>query len=118
MLDLALKHEAKGVILLAASSALSKMMIRLCQQRGIETVGIVRKDDQVKDLKDNLGAKFVLNQDSPSFTDDLVAAIKETNATVLFECVGGDLPGDVFLKMPPKSIMVVYGNLSKKRITF
>ena len=45
MLDFAIKHQATGVVLLAASSALSKMMIRLCQERGISTLNIVRKDD-------------------------------------------------------------------------
>jgi NADPH:quinone reductase-like Zn-dependent oxidoreductase len=45
MLDYAQKHGAKSVILMAASSALSKMMIRLAHQNGIETLNIVRKDD-------------------------------------------------------------------------
>ncbi|MFN9905637.1 MAG: hypothetical protein ACK56F_05845 [bacterium] len=61
MLDFALKNEAKSVILMAASSQLAKMMIRICQTRGIETVNIVRKADQVKDLKENYNAKWVLN---------------------------------------------------------
>ena len=37
---------------------------------------------------------------------------------MLFECVGGELPGKVFAKMPPKSTMVVYGNLSKQNPSF
>ena len=41
-----------------------------------------------------------------------------TKPTVIFECVGGDLAGNIFLKMPAKSIMVVYGNLSKQKTTF
>ena len=36
----------------------------------------------------------------------------------MFECVGGALPGDIFVKMPEKSIMVVYGNLTHQRISF
>jgi len=36
----------------------------------------------------------------------------------LFECIGGDLPGKIFAVMPPKSYMVVYGNLSKVNPTF
>lgn len=66
----------------------------------------------------NHGAKHVLNQESPDFPEKLQALIDELKPSVLFECVGGDLPGDVFIKMPPKSIMVVYGNLTKQRITF
>lgn len=37
---------------------------------------------------------------------------------MLFECVGGDLCGKVFKLMPPKSTMVVYGNLTRKDPTF
>jgi len=37
---------------------------------------------------------------------------------VLLECLGGDLPGDIFAKMVPKSWMVVYGGLTKQRPTF
>ena len=45
--DFAKKNNAKAVIQLAASSALCKQMIRLCQKEGIETINIVRKDEQV-----------------------------------------------------------------------
>ncbi len=44
--------------------------------------------------------------------------IDELGPTVLFECVGGDLAGDLFRLMPAKSIMVVYGNLTKQKTTF
>ena len=118
MLDYAQKLGAKTVVLMAASSALSKMMIRLAHQNGIETLNIVRKDDQVADLKTNFGANFVFNSDSSTFLSDIEAAIKQTQPTVIFECVGGDLAGDIFKLMPPKSHMVVYGNLSKQKISF
>jgi NADPH:quinone reductase-like Zn-dependent oxidoreductase len=113
MLDISQKNGAKSVILMAASSALAKMMIKLCQQNGITPVNIVRKDDQIKDLKENFGVEFVLNQESPTFFKDLDEIVAKTNPTVLFECVGGDLPGDILNHMPAKSIMVVYGNLTK-----
>lgn len=93
-------------------------MLRLCQHEGIETVNIVRKDENVKDLKENFGAKYVLNQDSPTFFQDLEQVLAEVKPTVLFECVGGDLAGEIFLRMPPKSFMVVYGNLTKQKVTF
>lgn len=93
-------------------------MIKLCQKEGLETLSIVRKDEYIKDLKDNYGAKHVLSQNSPTFLADLEPIMKEIKPTVLFECVGGDLAGNVFAKMPPKSVMVVYGCLSKVKPTF
>ena len=53
-------------------------MIRLCKNEGIETVNIVRRDEQVKDLKENLGVKYALNQESASFYEDLKQVIDES----------------------------------------
>ena len=50
--------------------------------------------------------------------EDLKKVIEEVQPTLLFECVGGDLAGDIFKLMPAKSIMVVYGNLTKQKTTF
>jgi NADPH:quinone reductase-like Zn-dependent oxidoreductase len=76
MLDYAQKMGAKSVVLMAASSALSKMMIRLANQNGMETINIVRKDDQVADLKSNYGAKYAFNSDSASFWTDIESTFK------------------------------------------
>jgi len=118
MVDFAQKHGAKAVILMAASSALAKQMIKLCQKEGLETINIVRKQEHVTDLFNTLGVKYVFNSESPTFTSNLQTAIDETLASVLFECVGGDLAGEIFKMMPSKSVMVVYGNLSKQKNTF
>jgi NADPH:quinone reductase-like Zn-dependent oxidoreductase len=37
---------------------------------------------------------------------------------VIFECVGGDLAGNIFDLMPAKSNMVVYGNFSKQKASY
>ena len=76
MFDYAQKHGAKTIVLMAASSALAKMMIRLAHQNGIETLNIVRKDEHVVDLKSNYGANFVFNSDSSSFWSEIEVAIK------------------------------------------
>jgi len=75
-------------------------MIRLCQSRGIETVNIVRKPEHVKDLKENLHAKWVLNQEDPDFLTQLEAVIREVAPKIFFECIGGDLPAEIFNRMP------------------
>jgi NADPH:quinone reductase-like Zn-dependent oxidoreductase len=75
MLDYAQKHGAKSIVLMGASSALAKMVIRLAQPNGIETLNIVRKDDHIVDLKNNYGANFVFNSESSSFWNELKDAI-------------------------------------------
>jgi len=56
----------------------------------------VRKDEHVKDLTENLGAKYVLNQTSPTFFDDIKALIAELKPAFLFEYVGGDFASKIF----------------------
>jgi NADPH2:quinone reductase len=71
------EHKAKAVINTAASSQLGKMFIRLCAKEGIETINLVRKDENITSLKKDYGAKYVLNTESTTFFNDLEALIKE-----------------------------------------
>ncbi|QEN13674.1 zinc-binding dehydrogenase [Mycolicibacterium sp. ELW1] len=72
----------------AAASNLGQMLVKICQKDGIPLVNIVRKPEQ-EQLLTSLGAEYVLNSTSPSFTADLVAALKETSATLAFDATGG-----------------------------
>lgn len=71
------ERQAKAAICLAGASQLSKQYYKLAQSEGYETILVVRKDEQVTLLKEELGAKHVLNQESSSFSDDLMKAITE-----------------------------------------
>jgi NADPH2:quinone reductase len=72
----------------AAASNLGQMLVKLCAADGVPLVNIVRKSDQ-EELLRSLGAVHVLNSSSPSFTTDLVEALKATSATLAFDATGG-----------------------------
>ncbi len=72
----------------AAASNLGLMLNKVCTADGIGLVNIVRKPEQESLLR-TLGARHVVNSESPSFQNDLVAAIGETGATLGFDAVGG-----------------------------
>ncbi|PND59198.1 NADH oxidase [Mycobacterium sp. ENV421] len=72
----------------AAASNLGQMLVKICQKDGIPLVNIVRKPEQ-EQLLTSLGAEYVLNSTSPSFTTDLVEALKATSATLAFDATGG-----------------------------
>ena len=83
----------------AAASSLGIMLNKICIAEGVDLVNIVRKDEQVKLLKD-LGAKYVLNSSSESFAKELYLAIKETGATLAFDAIGGgNLVSDILTAM-------------------
>lgn len=77
-----------GLVHTAAASNLGQMLVKLCQTDGIPLVNIVRKPEQ-EELLRSLGATYVLNSASPSFSTDLVEALKATSATLAFDATGG-----------------------------
>ena len=72
----------------AAASNLGQMLVKACLKDGVSLVNIVRKPEQ-KELLRSLGAEHVCSSASPTFEDDLAAALKETAATLAFDATGG-----------------------------
>jgi NADPH2:quinone reductase len=75
------------------------MLVKLCQKEGVPLVNIVRKPEQAKLLR-SLGARHVVDSSAPTFMEDLVAALTETDATLAFDAIGGgSLAGDILTGM-------------------
>lgn len=83
----------------AAASNLGRMLVKICQKEQIPLVNVVRSDAQLAALKE-LGAKYVLNSESPAFDADLTDALAETKATLCFDALtGGPLAGRILVAM-------------------
>ena len=72
----------------AAASNLGQMLNRLCLEKHVPLVNIVRKPEQ-EDVLRAIGAVHVCNSTSPSFMADLAQALIETSATLAFDATGG-----------------------------
>jgi hypothetical protein len=72
----------------AAASNLGQMLNRLCLERQIPLVNIVRKPDQEAVLR-AAGAVHVCNSTSAGFMDELIDALTTTGATLAFDAIGG-----------------------------
>ena len=72
----------------AAASNLGQMLVKICKADGVPLVNIVRSSAQVALLK-GIGATHVLDSSTPTFMDDLTAALTETGATIAFDAIGG-----------------------------
>jgi NADPH:quinone reductase-like Zn-dependent oxidoreductase len=105
----------------AAASNLGQMLNRICLADGIDLVNIVRSEAQEKLLRD-LGAKYVCNSEAPSFTDDLVAALIATGATLAFDATGGGrLQGQILTAMEVMAVKAMkeysrYGSTTHKQV--
>src|SRR6266446_1412320 len=83
----------------AAASNLGQMLNKICIKDSIGLVNIVRKPAQVDVLK-KIGATYVCDSSSPTFMDDLTAALAATGATVAFDAIGGGrLAGQILTAM-------------------
>ena len=88
MVDALRREGHTAMVHTAAASNLGQMVVRLFEAEGIPLVNIVRSERQVELLR-GLGAKYVLDSNSPTFGKDLTDAIAETKATLAFDAIGG-----------------------------
>jgi NADPH:quinone reductase len=88
MLETMRREGHSAIVHTAAASNLGQMLVKLCSRDEVPLVNIVRKPDQA-DLLRSLGAVHVCNSTSPSFSTDLVEALKATSATIAFDATGG-----------------------------
>jgi NADPH:quinone reductase len=88
MLETMRREGHSALVHTAAASNLGQMLVKLCIKDGVPLVNIVRKPDQ-EDLLRSLGAVHVCNSASPTFSSDLVEALKATSATIAFDATGG-----------------------------
>jgi NADPH:quinone reductase len=72
----------------AAASNLGQMLNRICLEDKIALVNIVRSPAQVELLR-SIGAAEVCDSNSPTFLQDLTAALIATGATLAFDAIGG-----------------------------
>jgi NADPH2:quinone reductase len=109
LLDKCKQYRAKAVIQTGAASQLGRMIIKLFKQNGIPLVNIVRRDEQIKLLKEEYGADYVLNSESPTFDADLYDLSKKLGCNVALECVAGEMTGKVMQVLAVGGICICYG---------
>lgn len=79
----------------AAASNLGQMLVKICLEDDIPLVNVVRKPEQ-EELLRSIGAVYVCDSSSPTFTDDLFEALVATSATLAFDAIGGGtIAGDI-----------------------
>ncbi|MCP3939160.1 MAG: NADH oxidase [Actinomycetia bacterium] len=78
------------------ASNLGLMLNRICLDDGVDLVNIVRSQANVDMLKQQ-GATHVCDSSSPTFRDDLVAALRASGATIAFDAIGGGEMADDLL---------------------
>lgn len=115
LVEKAHKKRTKAIIQTAGASQVGKGVIALAKAASVETISIVRRQDQAALLAE-LGAKHVLVQGIPSFHEKLKALCDELKPTMFFDAVGGPITAEVMELMPQNSEAVVFGYLEENAI--
>jgi NADPH:quinone reductase-like Zn-dependent oxidoreductase len=111
LLDIAKKRGHRAVVISAAASQLGRMLNRLAARKHIPIVNVVRRPAQAALLK-NMGAPYVYDSSHPDFDAAFHAACAETQATLLFETVGGETTARLMRALPDKSTVFIVGTIS------
>lgn len=103
------------LLLTAANSAFSKLVIQLASERDIQVIGTVRNDDQKQPLLD-LGAKHVINSENENVYKEVKKATDGTFIKAAFDAVGGPLGDKVLNVLQSNGQLFIYGALSLQPI--
>jgi NADPH2:quinone reductase len=92
LIDIARRGGHTAFVNTAAASNLGQLMLRVCQKDNLNLVCVVREQAE-EDVLRQMGARYVFNSSSLTFTEDITRCLLETNATAVFDAVGGGALG-------------------------
>jgi len=114
-IEIAQKRKLRSIVHTADASSLGKMLVRLGRRNNIDVICVVRRPEQVEELKKE-GAKYILNSADANFKEQLAKMTADLDCRLGFDAVAGDLTGLLLTGMPPNSEVQVYGGLAGKAV--
>ncbi|MFD4366954.1 NADP-dependent oxidoreductase [Rhodococcus sp. NPDC058521] len=95
LLEIGKPKEGETVVVAAASGPVGSAVGQIAKIKGARAVGIAGGPDKCAHVRDELGFDAVVDHRSPTFADDLKAAVPD-GIDVYFENVGGAVASAVF----------------------
>jgi NADPH:quinone reductase len=107
-------HElrARAFVNTAAASALGQMLLRLGQRRGLEVINVVRRQEQVEQLRGQ-GAAHVLSSADADFQKRMEELCRQLNARAALDAIGGEMTARLLAALPAGGRVIVYGGLGR-----
>lgn len=106
-------NSSRAFIQNAAASALGKQFIKWAQRLGIQSINLVRRQEQVDVLK-NLGAEHVFNTSEEGWKAKAKTLATELGVKVGFDAIGGIETNDLIEIISNDGVVYNYGLLSGK----
>lgn len=99
----------------AAGSTFGRIILQICKTRGIKTIGTVRREDQIDELK-ALGADEVINTTEGQLPTRVKEITGGKGVAFVLDAVGGKTGAAALQCLSPGGTMIVYGSLTKEPI--
>jgi len=117
ILDTVAELGKNGLVHTAAASQVGQMVVKLCAQRGIALVNVVRREEQAEALR-ALGATddSIVVTARDGWQEDLKAKIAKERISLAFDAIAGEMSGTLLGLLPPAGEVFVYGGLSHKPV--
>jgi NADPH2:quinone reductase len=97
----------------AAGSTLGRVMLQIARLRGFKTINVVRRREQVAELKD-LGADEVICTADENLVERVMTITGKAGVRAAIDAVGGEVGGQVASALGERGQMLVYGLLSQQ----
>ncbi len=117
MLEESAAKPGEWIILSAANSALSKLIIQLAKRRGLKTLAIIRKDGEQAPLL-HLGASVVLYDNSDELELQIKSVTQGEKIASFLDAVGGVLATKVIKVISVNSRIIHYGLFSEQPVMY
>lgn len=109
------RSKNKAIVQDTASSAIGKMITKLCLKNNIEIINIVRKDENIG-LLEKCGSVNNFNSNNKDFTKNFSEVVKKINPDTYITYQGGNLPSRIIALMPNDSTMFSIGNINNEKL--
>ena len=113
MLQTLIEDKADSVIFNAGASQVCRMATRLCKEKNINVLTIVRRDQHIEEMLGE-GSHTVLNCKSSTYLSDLQKAVDQLKPVHFFDAVAGTEAVKIWEQMPSHATLFNYGALSMK----
>ena len=111
MFEIAKHGKHRAIVSTAAASALGGMILRLGKRHGIPIIHIVRRQEQVEQVRGQ-GGEHVLNSSDADFVEQLRTLAHKYKATLLLDAIGGSMTQQLADAAPFGSTILLYSRLS------
>ncbi len=117
LLEQANIRTSEWLLLTAANSAISKIIIQLAKIKEINTIAVVRNDDETSVLQ-NIGATEVVTTQSDNIVREILDITSGRGVTCLLDAVGGPLLSALMEVMASNGQIISYGLMDAANVTY